>query len=380
MSEYQYYEFQAIDRPLTQEELVELRALSTRATITPTRFQNVYRWGDFKGDPLKLLERYFDVFVYVANWGTTQLMLRLPQAAIDREQASRYGVDPCLQLHPRDDYLILEFTFEDEDGGGWIEDTEAEGWLPSLLPLRSELINGDLRSLYLGWLAGAQAEMLGDDEVEPPVPPGLGSLSAALEALAQFLGIDEDLLAVAAERSAALQEIQGWPGDLAQWIRDLPDVDKNDWLLRLVEGTDPHLRTEIIRRFRQTRGALGTTQPPVAMGERTVAALRSAAKAHAERRDRHEAERKARERAAYIDSLIGREEEIWREVETLTEAKRAAEYDRAVELLKDLRDLSVRDRAAEAFQTRLVELRARHAGKRAFTSRLDQARSSLTSA
>jgi hypothetical protein len=49
MSEYQYYEFQAIDRPLTRKEMEGLRALSSRATITPHSFTNVYNWGDFKG-------------------------------------------------------------------------------------------------------------------------------------------------------------------------------------------------------------------------------------------------------------------------------------------------------------------------------------------
>ena len=34
MSEYQYNEFQALDRPLTQHEMHELRKYSTRATIT----------------------------------------------------------------------------------------------------------------------------------------------------------------------------------------------------------------------------------------------------------------------------------------------------------------------------------------------------------
>ena len=32
MSEYQYYEFTAIDRALTREQMSRLRALSTRAT------------------------------------------------------------------------------------------------------------------------------------------------------------------------------------------------------------------------------------------------------------------------------------------------------------------------------------------------------------
>ena len=79
MSEYQYYEFRAVDRPLGKDEQAKLRAISSRATITPTQFVNVYNFGDFRGKPAALLESYFDIFVYIANWGTHQLMLRLPR-------------------------------------------------------------------------------------------------------------------------------------------------------------------------------------------------------------------------------------------------------------------------------------------------------------
>ncbi len=48
MSEYQYYEFEAINRPLSVKEMAELRSYSTRARITPTSFVNDYSWGDFK--------------------------------------------------------------------------------------------------------------------------------------------------------------------------------------------------------------------------------------------------------------------------------------------------------------------------------------------
>ena len=57
LSEYQYYEFQAIDRPLTQSQIQELRRYSTRATITPTRFVNEYHWGSFKGNPVAWMEK-----------------------------------------------------------------------------------------------------------------------------------------------------------------------------------------------------------------------------------------------------------------------------------------------------------------------------------
>ena len=54
MSEYQYYELLALDRPLTSKQREELRQLSTRAEITATRFTNEYHWGSFRGDPQQM--------------------------------------------------------------------------------------------------------------------------------------------------------------------------------------------------------------------------------------------------------------------------------------------------------------------------------------
>jgi hypothetical protein len=59
MSEYQYYEFQALDRPLSQEQIAHLRGVSSRAQITPHSFVNEYNWGSFKGNPEQWMERYF---------------------------------------------------------------------------------------------------------------------------------------------------------------------------------------------------------------------------------------------------------------------------------------------------------------------------------
>ena len=83
MSEYQYYEFLAVDKPLTPQQQAELRARSSRAIITATSFTNEYHWGDLKGDPLEWVRRYFDAHVYSANWGSCRLLLRLPRAALD---------------------------------------------------------------------------------------------------------------------------------------------------------------------------------------------------------------------------------------------------------------------------------------------------------
>ena len=153
MSEYQYYEFQAVDRPLTDEEIADLRACSTRARITRTSFVNDYSWGNFKGDEDAWVEKYFDAFLYVANWGTRVLKLRLPGRLLDAKTARLYCVGEHASVRERNGKVILNFRSENEEEGGvWVE---GDGQLSSLISPRAELARGDLRALYLGWLACA---------------------------------------------------------------------------------------------------------------------------------------------------------------------------------------------------------------------------------
>ena len=104
MSEYQYYDFRALDRPLTRNEMATLRSISTRAAITATSFTNHYEWGDLKANPSKLLEKYFDAFVYVANWGTHEFSYSA-SAGIDQLQVAQgHGREtrPCGYEKPGD--------------------------------------------------------------------------------------------------------------------------------------------------------------------------------------------------------------------------------------------------------------------------------------
>lgn len=202
MSEYQYYEFQAIDRPLTERETATLRGFSSRATITPTRFVNNYSYGSFKGNASEWMAKYFDAFLYLANWGTHEFMLRLPARVLSLETAQRYCVGDAASAKAKGDHVVLEFRSEDEEGGEWID--EENGTLASLVPLRAELAGGDLRALYLGWILSAQLGQLVDGDMEPPCPPGLGKLTAPLEAFVEFMRVDRDLIEVAAAASPEL--------------------------------------------------------------------------------------------------------------------------------------------------------------------------------
>lgn len=377
MSEYQFYEFQTIDRPLTEQEMRKLRAYSTRATITPTRFVNHYEWGNFKGNPAVWMEKYFDAFLYLANWGTHELMFRLPRRVLDLAAAKQYCRGEAATARAKGDFVILEFSSDDEEGGDG--DDDGSGWLSSLIPLRADLAGGDCRMLYLAWLLCVQAGELDDETAEPPVPPGLGALTAPLKAFAEFLRLDQDLIVAAAAGSPAQAEALS-DADVARWVAALPESEKTAWLLRLASGQETHVRVELLKSFRTSRGQGGL--PPGT--SRTVAQIMEASQQHAEARTRREAERAARERLRreqeaeaarerQLASLAKREPDAWRQVDALIATKRPGDYEAAVRLLKDLTDLGQkRGRQAEV-RDRLARLRQEHMRKPTLLQRLKAA-------
>ncbi|MGH3158443.1 MAG: hypothetical protein ACRDNF_17980 [Streptosporangiaceae bacterium] len=168
MSEYQYYEFLAIDRPLHDAEQAEVRSLSTRARITATGFVNEYHSGDFKGSSSRLMERYYDAHLYVTNWGTHQVMLRLPCDLLEPGVVEDYRVDDQLSPWVADEFIVLDFISED-DAGEFAFDYDAEALLSAIVGVRAELAAGDLRPLYLAWLAayGAWNETRTSSTVTP---------------------------------------------------------------------------------------------------------------------------------------------------------------------------------------------------------------------
>ncbi len=371
MSEYQYYEFLALDRPLTAEQRAELRSISTRAEITATRFVNEYQWGDLKGDPQKMVERYFDAFLYLANWGTRRLMFRLPRGVLDSETAEQYCYTDTASLIETGSHLILSLYVDREPDDYW---EEPGGQLAAMVQARSELAAGDLRLLYLAWLLALQSDEVDDEDTEPPVPAGLGNLSASLQALVDFFEIDEDLIAVAAASSPSIQEPEGMAG----WIASLPAEEKDALLARVAAGEGAQVRALLLRRFRTASG------PPPAAPARTAAELRQAAgdrkaartKAAEQRRREAEARRAAAQAAAYakhLDQLATRTEAAWEKAAELIETKRPRDYDLAVSLLRDLQALADRQEDSAAFRKRFLELRAQHQRKPSLLDRFDQA-------
>jgi hypothetical protein len=378
MSEYQYYEFTAVDRPLTTREQSELRSLSTRADITATSFINTYEWGNFKGDPRRLMERYFDAHLYLANWGTRELMLRLPKRVLDPAVVADYCVGGSASAWTSGKHLIIHLNREDEDGTDeW--DIGGEGLLASIIPARGRLAAGDLRLLYLGWLRCVQSLEFSDDEPEPPVPPGMGTLDAPLTALAEFLCIDRDLISAAAAGSPPATAAEPSAAQLRTWVTQLPSREKDTILSDLITGDDTHLRAQLLRRYRDARATETSTPIPRTAAE--LLATADAMRAERERRDAQERERDRarRERSAaaarqrHLDTLAVDQPAAWQQIDRLIATKKPREYDTAVQLLVDLRDLAERDGDTATFQQQLADVRAMHARKPSLLERLDLA-------
>jgi hypothetical protein len=208
----------------------------------------------------------------------------------------------------------------------------------------------------------------------------MARLTASLSSLVDFLNLDEDLVAVAAAGSREAGPGPDSDEDLVRYIEDLPAQEKNALLLRAVRGDGAHLRAELLRRVRA--GANGSAA--TGDGQRTVAELLAAADARRGERERRVEEQQAQERArrereaaiAYekrLDALALREDATWQQVDGLIEAKKAAEYDQAVRLLKDLRALGTRSGTVAAFDQRMRHLRERHVRKVSLLERLSRA-------
>ena len=359
MSEYQYYEFQVVDRPLTHKQMSELRGYSSRAQITATSFVNVY------------------------NWESRWFMLRIPNRLLESDIASTYCAGENLWCRASGDHLILSFNSEEEEFH-W---TEGEGWLPSLLPLRSDLIRGDRRCLYLGWLHGVQRGECDEETFEPPIPPGLRELSEPLHSFAQFLGIDIDLIAAAAEESDVDPAFGLSKDDIGKWVAELPAADKDVVLRRLLEDDDPHIAAELRQRaLGEIRGATQSGgEAARSSSRRTVGWLVARAEHIAEDRRRKEARQRARENARrereraekrkrYLESLVGKESDLWTEVDQLIATRQPKQYDRAVSLLQDLHELAAVKGKTPEFALRIGRLCSQHAKKTSLVDRLRKAK------
>ena len=365
MSEYQYYEFVAIERPLTDREIAELRAISTRAEISHTGFRNEYNWGDLKADSAKLLAQYFDAHLYFANWGTRRLMFRLPASRIDLRRLKPYFPGESATLKKAGDHVVIDLRSDTEEPEeSWCEGSR----LGALVPLRSALLQGDLSPAYLAWLSAVQSDSIVGTRREPVVPAGLRKPSALLSAMAEFLRIDRDLIAAAVE-GADDADIDS--SALHAWLKALPVHEKDRWLVTAVDDPERTLGTEIVATYRRQL-------PTSKRKKRTIATLLTRAEELRAEREKVEARqaiaarRKTEEaRRRHLAKVARQGEKAWQRLDKLVSDRK---YEEAVKLTLDLYDVAVNSGQLAIFEDQMLRFRKKHSRRRGY---LDSAKREL---
>lgn len=240
---------------------------STRAEISEWAFVNEYHFGDFHGNAVEMLRRGYDFHLHYANFGIRKLMIRIPELSAE---AKEYLIDEqlCFTKDKRGQSSGI-LTFDLSLEAGYLDDV----WGPAelmeeLLPLRGEILGGDLRPLYLAHLAIA-SDMNHDPagESDGPVPAGLNKLTPAQKAFAEFYGIDKAMLSAAAQGAPSLAERAQPMNGLDQWLESQPDNSKTMWLKRVTEDEGQAVRAEILSAYRKSQKAPAW---PTAKVDRTI--------------------------------------------------------------------------------------------------------------
>jgi len=253
MSGFEMHRFRTIDRALTQDEMNEIDSWSSRFSPTSMGVTYIYHYGSFKKSIGIVFPKYFDAMLYVDSWGTRQLMFRFPKKLVKWDELQDFTnifEETSLDFRKKGDFIIMDLVWHNEDGGDWME--EEDYLLDPLLSLRNDILNGDYRTLFLGWLMvhekrhelhhskeGDYADFLNDflDEFEedelvtPPIPPNLKGLNAAHNYMMEVFDIDNDFVTAAAMKSKSKTQKKK---EYQSLLQKLSEKEKDDFLIRLI--------------------------------------------------------------------------------------------------------------------------------------------------
>lgn len=361
MSSLEMHRFRSIDRALTPEEQKEIDTFSSRFSPTLTGVDYIYHYGSFKKDAEQVLLKYFDAMLYVDSWENTQLMFRFPRSLVNWKELTQFTnifERNHLDFKIKGDYVLMDLRVGEEEGNRWI--VEEYYQIDPLLSIREEILHGDYRALYLGWLMIEERRHFYDDKdwyepeeeeeerALPPVPANLQHLSAAHEELIRIFEIDDHLVEATATVSPNTQK---QTIDYRPLLLRLSDDEKEDFLLRLANG-EKRLELELRRRLAE----LNDKEKDLNFGKSLDwGTLKELA---AQKENAAEAARKEAERQAYIKKMEGlkkQKEQLWKDTADELSLKTGSGYEKGTALLVDLKALAVYENDVAGFEKRKEE-------------------------
>ncbi len=349
MNEYQYVEFRAVDKPLTDSELKFAEKQSTRAEISRWSFRNEYHYGDFRGDVNGLLRRGYDVFLHYANFGIRTVAFRLPTGLpFPKRLWSRYiGTGTLRWEKDRKGKAGIVTISSHHDAGELEELWELDDYMDELVTVRNQLVTGDLRTLYAFWLCAAMDDDSMDrDIVEPPVPAGLFQCAEAFSSLLEFFGLDPFILVAAAEGTSAAPQRASDDQQRREWAEQLSEARSKELLRRFLADNPNTVKAEAIAAIRDRVGS--SNWPTSSLGRPLQLLLDRTQQLRADHESKQEKKRaaaakraaakKERERQDRMKEMV-KEPQAWlREVSRLVNERGTANYKAAAEILAELRE------------------------------------------
>jgi len=333
MSEYQYYEFQSIDKALSEKAQRSISKLSSRSKVSPYAASFVYNYGDFPADPIDILAKYFDAFFYVSNWGRTQLAFKFPKELLSIKAIEQYCDNEQVTLSEFKDFVILDINLHEEEGyHDWLE---GENWLYSLVSLRDNILKEDYRVLYLAWLK-YHSDCSYDKDInieEPSVPTGLKELSPALNDFIEIFRLNKDLVKSAAKMSVQVSP----PIDLTQEIKKLSREDCDYFLEQILEGK-PNIGSVLRKRL---SAFLPVSSKIAKQAARTLNQLLDSANDIKLQEKQKEVIQAEKQRVEELKELSFRQEQVWQHIDNLIKQAKSKYYAEAVVLLTQLKNLAI---------------------------------------
>lgn len=188
---FHYVEGELVDRVLDDGTQSILRMLPGQPTVTSTGFAASVNWEDRTREMDAFVERTFDAWLYFDNGGPREVGFRVPRKVLSAQAVAGHLVGDILsglaaETTERD--LLLRFRYYAEDSEGFNFGETGEGWLHRILPVRAELLSGNMDALELGRLIGGYG-----DRIDGDLPAEYG-LSKASRILAAYLLIAPQVL------------------------------------------------------------------------------------------------------------------------------------------------------------------------------------------
>ena len=360
MSEFQYVGFRAIDAPLDDDQLHYMESQSSRGEITRWSFDNTYHYGDFRGNAVEMLRRGYDLHLYYANFGIRKVMIRLPQGLpIHKARCAKYldGESVVWQADAKGSAGILTISAS-TDSGALDELWGVEEYLERIVGVRQQLIDGDLRPLYVAWMCGCQSDQVDPNSAyEPPVPAGLVESSGPISGMLDYFDLSPFVLAAAAEQSPPLRQRADQRVAMVDWLNSLDTATSHKWLLRFLTGEPTATRSACLQTFRKSR----KLPPwPVIKGTRTLTQLVQRANELAEEAQIREGKRKERARRKRVTDMARSPQKYLDEVNEHVAMRGRVHYDQAAQILSEIREAIGGEKGDKVSRKHAAHLRKKH--------------------